>query len=335
MAKAVRTQRPGKVTNVILSLLLISAAGNLSSAQIQPTTAGLTGVTLYPNMLPAYRLGPGDEFSVMASHTDDLNNKTFRVSVTGDVNFPDKVGTIHVAGMTSEELQATIVKSLSETIRRPEVSINITQYRSQPVTVFGEVNRPSTIQLEGSKTLFEVMAMVGGPKLEASRIIIRRPLESGRIPLSSAVIDGDFSMVEISIQSLTNLNRPQDNILILSNDVITVPRAEVVYVIGEVRKPGGFALIDKRNITVLDLIVKAEGALPNAAQKNAKVIRQVAGASSIEIPVNIRDVMNNKTNFTLQPEDILYVPDSFAKSTAKKTFDTIIQMALGSAIYRY
>jgi polysaccharide export outer membrane protein len=142
-------------------------------------------------------------------------------------------------------------------------------------------------------------------------------------------------MAEISIQSLTNLNRPQDNILILSNDIITVPRAEVVYVIGEVRKPGGFALIDKRSITVLDLLVKAEWALPNAAKKNAKIIRQVAGASSIEIPVNINDVMNNKTNITMQPEDILYVPDSFAKSTAKKTFDTIIQMALGSAIYRY
>jgi protein involved in polysaccharide export with SLBB domain len=106
-------------------------------------------------------------------------------------------------------------------------------------------------------------------------------------------------------------------------------------VIGEVKKPGGFALIEKRNITILELLVKAEGALPNAAKKNAKVIRQVAGANNIEIPVNLNDVMNSKTNITLQPEDILYVPDSLAKSTAKKTLDTIIQMSLGAAIYHY
>jgi polysaccharide biosynthesis/export protein len=335
MAKAVRTQRPGKVTKVVLSLLLISAAGKVSTAQTQFPSAGVSGSPANANTLLAYRLGPGDEFSVMASHTEDLNNKTFRVSVTGDVNFPDKVGSIHVAGMTLEELQTTIVKSLSGTIRRPEVSINITQYRSQPVSVLGEVNRPSTIQLEGSKSLFEVMAMVGGPRVEASRIIIRRRLDAGRIPLSSAVIEGDYSVAEISVQSVTSLNRPEDNIQILANDVITVPRAEMVYVVGEVRKPGGYALIEKRNITVLDLMVKAEWALPNAAKKDAKVIRQVAGANNIEIPVNLNDVIKSKTNITLQPEDILYVPDSFAKSTAKKTIDNIIQMALGVAIYHY
>jgi polysaccharide export outer membrane protein len=334
MAKAV-LQRPGKVAKLILSLLLISAAGKISTAQIQLPSSGISGLPVNANMLLAYRLGVGDEFSVTASHTDDLNNKIFRVSLTGDVNFPDKVGTIHVAGMTLEEVQASITKRLSETIKRPEVSLNITQYRSQPVSVLGEVNRPQTIQLEGNKTLFEVMAMVGGPKPEASRIIIRRRLDVGSIPLSSAVVDGDYSVAEISVQSVTYLNRPQDNILIMANDVITVPRAEVVYVIGEVKKPGGFALIEKRNITILELLVKAEGALPNAAKKNAKVIRQVAGANNIEIPVNLNDVMNSKTNITLQPEDILYVPDSLAKSTAKKTLDTIIQMSLGAAIYHY
>jgi polysaccharide export outer membrane protein len=160
-------------------------------------------------------------------------------------------------------------------------------------------------------------------------------LEVGKIPLSSATIDGEYSVAEVNILSLTNLTRPQDNIQIIANDIITIPRAEVVYVLGEVRKPGGFALIDKRNVTVLDLLVKAEGQTPNAKMNGAKIIRQVAGANNIEIPVNLNDVLKSKNNPVLQPEDILYVPDSLAKSTAKKTLDTIIQMSLGAAIFRY
>jgi len=160
-------------------------------------------------------------------------------------------------------------------------------------------------------------------------------LEVGSIPHSSATIDGEDSVAEIGILSVTNLTRPQDNIQILANDRITVPKAELVYVLGEVKKPGGFALIEKRNITVLELLVRAEGPLSNASKKNAKIIRQVAGASNIEIPVNINDVLNSKTNLVMQPDDILYVPDSLAKSTARKTLDTVIQMSLGAAIYRY
>ena len=331
MANAVRMHRPVNIARVLIVLLMISAAGSLSTAQVRlpasipPTSNGQT----------PYRLGAGDEFTVTASHADDLNNKTFRVSITGEVNFPAKVGIIHVAGMTLKELQAEIENVLSEIIKKPEVTININQYRSQPVSVLGEVLRPQTVQLEGNKSLFEVMSMVGGPTPLASRVIIRRSLSVGTIPHSSATIDGEDSVAEININSVTNLTRPQDNIQVIAYDRITVPKAEVVYVVGEVRKPGGFALIEKRSITVLDLLVKAEWTLPNAKKKDAKIIRQVAGASNIEIPVNLNDVEKSKLNLVLQPDDILFVPDSLAKSTAKKTLDTIIQMSIGAAIYRY
>jgi len=331
MAKAARTYRPVKISSLLIVLLLISAAGSFSTAQVRPLGSPPTS----SKGQPAYRLGNGDEFTVTASHSDELNNRTFRVSITGDVNFPAKVGIIHVAGMTAQELQAEIEKTLSETIRRPEVTINISQYRSQPVSVLGEVVRPQTVQLEGSKNLFEVMSMVGGPTPQASRIIVRRSLTVGSIPHSSAVVDGEDSVAEINVSSVTNLTRPQDNIQILPNDRITVPKAEVVYALGAFGKQGGFALIEKRNITVLDLLVKAEGPLPNAKVKDAKIIRQVAGASNVEIPVNLNDVLKSKINLVMQPEDILYVPDSYAKSTAKKTVDTIIQMSLGAAIFRY
>jgi len=331
MARAARMQKPVRIATALIALLLISAAGSLSTAQVPlPSSIPSSSMTL-----SSYRLGAGDEFTVMASHADELNNKSFRIALTGDVNFPDKVGEIHAAGMTLQELQAEIAKRLSENIRHPEVSININQYRSQPVSVMGEVAKPGIIQLEGNKSLFEVMAMVGGTNPQASRIIIRRRLEVGAIPHTSATVDGDYSVAEFGILAVTNLARPQDNIQILANDIIYVPRAEVVYVLGEVKKPGGFALIEKRNITVLDLLVKAEGPLPNAKQSDAKIIRQVAGASNIEIPVNIRDVLKSKTNLIMQPDDILYVPDSLAKSTARKTLDTVIQMSLGAAIYRY
>src|SRR4051812_37946850 len=128
MAKALQKLQPVKAVSALIALILIFAAGGPDAAQVQPP------ISPSATAEAPYRLGAGDEFSVTASHSDELNNKTFRVSITGDVNFPGKgVGTIHVAGMTLQELQAEITTRLSETIKRPEVSININQYRSQPV----------------------------------------------------------------------------------------------------------------------------------------------------------------------------------------------------------
>src|SRR6185295_18901146 len=117
----------------------------------------------------------------------------------------------------------------------PDVVINVTQFRSQPVKVYGKVATPGDIQLEGHKTLLEVLAKAGGLSADhGPRIKIRRQLEMGPIPLPSAVTEGQFSVAEVSATALERGTNPEENIEILPYDVISIARADMVYVMGSV-----------------------------------------------------------------------------------------------------
>jgi polysaccharide biosynthesis/export protein len=248
------------------------------------------------------------------------------------------VGRIHAAGMTLDQLETEVSQRLKTYYRDPDLSINITQFKSQPVSVIGYVGTPGVIQLEGRKTLIEVLSQVGGLKQDAgSRIKITRQSEWGPIPLPSAKTQGDLSVAEVSVRGIETATSPEENIQILPNDIITVPRADIVYVLGEVKMPGGFALDERgRTISLIEVLARAGGATPTASLKSAKIVRAVPNANRVEIAVNLRDVTKGKTkDMVLQPDDILYVPNSYAKGAFRRTLDTIVNTATAVAIYRY
>ena len=314
---------------VWVTVALVTCTATLAQQPIREQTS-TTG------RLPHYILGPNDEIVILSLHAEEIANKPIRITTSGDINLL-MIGRIHVAGMTLEALEAEVTERLKAYIRQPDVTINVTQFRSQPVSVFGAVGTPGVVQLEGRKTLIEVLSMAGGLKPEAgTRIRITRRSEWGAIPLPSAATEGDYSVAELNIRSVEDATRPEDNIPILPNDVITVSRAELVYVMGEVRKPGGFALNNRRTISIIEALARAEGPGPTAKVKDAKIIRAVPGSNRIEIAVNLQDVLHGKAkDVMLQPDDILYVPTSYAKSTVRRTLDTVIQMTTGAVIYRY
>jgi len=286
---------------------------------------------------PKYVLGPSDEIVILALNAEDIANKPIRITAGGDINLP-MVGRIHVAGMTVEQLEGELTERLKKYIRNPEVAINVTQFKSQPVSVIGFVGNPGVIQLEGRKTLIEVLSMAGGLRQDAGyRVKITRESKWGPIPLPSNKTDasGGYSVAEVNIRGINDASHPEENILILPSDIISVPRAEIVYVIGEVRKPGGFALNDKQSISVLQTIALCEGLGGNAQAKKSKILRPVPGANRLEIPINLEQVLQGKTtDVTLQPDDILFVPNSSAKNTFHKTLDGVISGATGLLIYR-
>ena len=286
--------------------------------------------------LPYYILGPNDEIVILALDVEEIANKPIRITTSGDINLP-MVGRIHAAGMNLEQLEAEVTERLSKYIKEPHVAINVTSFKSQPASVFGYVGAPGVVQLEGRKTLIEVLSSVGGLKPDAASMVkITRKKEFGPIPLSSAATEGDFSIAEVNIRSIEDATRPQDNIQVMPFDVITVKRADIVYVMGEVRSPGAFMLNDKKSISLIEVTARAQGFTPTAAQKDAKVIRPVPGGNRIEIAVNLRDVLNGKKkDIMLQPDDILYVPNSYAKGAFRRTLDSVVSMATGRVIYHY
>lgn len=333
-------QQLRKAAGLIAVALLAYAAGSVS-APIQGQTADTAGApsVVTPKILtpPAhYILGPNDEIVIFASHADDLNGKSVRISPTGEISLA-QIGRVHVAGMTVDELQAELTERLKVFIKQPDVVVNITQFKSQPVSVLGEVGSPGIVQLEGRKNLIEVLALAGGTKPSAgSRIRITRRLDAGPIPLASAKSEGDYSVADVNVSSIGDGSRPTDNILIQPNDIISVSKADIVYVIGVVGTPGGFALNDRKSISVIEALARAGGTGPLAKKSHAQLIRHVPGEDLLTIPVDIDKVLKNKaTNLMMQPDDILYIPDNYAKGLARRTGESILQMATGMAIYRY
>jgi len=216
--------------------------------------------------------------------------------------------------------------------------VRVENPRSQPVTVFGKVNSPQEVQLEGGKTLLEVITKAGGFTNDAgSQIKITRLIEFGTIPLANAVNDDRVSTAQVSIEALQNFTRPEENIRLMPHDIIVVPRADIVYVIGGVMKPGGYALNENKTISLIKLLGYTGGTTQTAKVKNATIFRELPDKSHISIEVNIaeaRKLKPGKPEIILQADDILDIPDSLVKGTVRRTFEQAVSSITGVAIYR-
>ncbi len=170
------------------------------------------------------------------------------------------------------------------------------------------------------------------------RVKITRRLEWGRIPLPDAADDpgGQYSVAQVPLRDIMEAKNPQENIPIMPNDVITVPQARMVYVIGDVNKPGSMILGEQETMSVLEALSIASGLGKTAKAKETRILRATAGAPKrVEVPVNLKDILAGKTDdMPLQAEDILFVPTSTSKVLALKAVDALIGSGLTAVIYR-
>jgi polysaccharide export outer membrane protein len=321
-----------------LALVASSAAPGWAAPQApvagpQPAT---TAAPTRPATTPDYLLGPDDVIAIKALNADEIRGDAVRIDPKGEISLP-LLGRLPAAGLTIERLEADVSARLAAYVRDPVVAVTIVEFRSQPVSVIGEVTAPGVQQLEGRKTLIEMLAKAGGLRPEAGQVIkITRQAEWGAIPLDSATVDpsGKFSIAEVNLNGIIQATKPDDNILIRPNDVISVPRGNLVYVIGEVKKPGGFLLRERRAISGLHALAMAEGFTDLAAAQRAMIVRQLTGGERIEIPADLKEILNGKkSDVVLLPDDILFVPTNTAKSIAKGTVQTAISAVTSALIY--
>jgi polysaccharide biosynthesis/export protein len=285
----------------------------------------------------SYVLGANDRITVRCLNADEFPPSPIRIDGDGQVTLPF-VGRIRLAGLTVSEAEGQLTSQLSKFILRPQVALNVVESHSQPVSIFGAVNSPGAYQLEGRKTLAEILSMAGGLRKDAGRTLkLTRRREWGSISLPSVARDatGNFTVAEVDIEELVRGNAPAANIEVRPHDVISVPAAELVYVIGQVRKPGGFTMSGRGDFTVLQALSMAEGLDRTAAPKKASILRKSPKSGRIEIPVNLQSVLSGRApDVVLQADDVLFVPDNIAKSAGMRTLDAIIQTTTGVVIYR-
>lgn len=285
-----------------------------------------------------YLLGPDDQLEISGPELTEFGGKPVRIDSDGNVQVP-MVGREHVAGMTVQQTEQKLNKDLQKFIREPQVVVNVAEIRSQPVSVLGAVNSPGVHQVQGHKTLLEMLSQAGGIRQDAGYSVrITRQVEWGCIPLPGATLDqtGKFTVAEVNLQKIMEAKDPAENVQIFPHDVITVPKADMVYVIGEVRRSGGFVLGEHKTISVLQALSLAEGMSNVADSKHAKILRLNREQDKREeLPVDIKELFKGKKgDVTLQADDILFVPGSTGKKVALRTLETAIQTGSGLAIWR-
>lgn len=313
---------------LVLALASVPVLAQQQPAQQPPADNGNPAQTNQPaqtngqqlppdTVRPNYVLGPNDQILIRAPEAEEINQKPFRIDGDGNINLP-LVGRIHAAGMTLQELEVYLVQKLKEYIREPQVFVDIVQFRSAPVYFTGMFVRPGIYPLQGNRTLLEMLTSVGGMLPNASRhITITRHEEYGAIPLPGAVVDPakKVSTVEISIGSLRESINPAENILLQPYDVISVGRAENVYVNGEVLKIAGIELGERDSISILQALSQSGGFTKDAKRDKVRILRPIEGTNRrTVIEVNAKELFDGKgIDIPLFPNDIVYVPRSYSR----------------------
>lgn len=264
------------------------------------------------------KLGPGDLMEFAVYNVPELATKA-RVSNSGDIYLP-LINYVHVGGLTQEEAQTVIEKRLEDGgfLRNPHVTIFVDEATSQGVTVLGEVARAGIYPDPPDRKLYQVISEAGGFTNSASRkiaIVRHNQTDPIRIDLPRNLAD-DMS----------------GNVDVLPGDTIMVPRAPVIYVVGDVGRPAGF-LVDNGTLTVLQALALAGGANRTAKTNGVRLIRKTPTGMT-ETKVQLKKMLEAKTpDITLQADDILFVPISGGKLAAARTLDAGLAMASAVGIY--
>jgi polysaccharide export outer membrane protein len=264
------------------------------------------------------KLGAGDLMEVNVYNVPELTSKV-RVSLSGDIYLP-LIDYVHVEGLTQEEAQGLIEKRLADGgfVRNPHVTIFMDESASSAVTLLGEVQKPGMYPDVADHKLYEMLSQAGGFTQTASRkiaVIRRNQTDPIRVDLPRNLAD--------------DLN---GNIDIMPGDTITVPRAPVIYVVGDVGRPAGL-LVDNGSLTVLQAIALAGGMNHTAKLSGARIIHK-GPTGMMETRVEIKKMLEAKLpDVTLQADDILFIPVSGARVMADRSVEAAMAMATAVSIY--
>jgi polysaccharide export outer membrane protein len=299
--------------------------------------AAVPSATPAPTNLTSYVLGPEDSITVRVFAADDIPDKPAQIDNNGSVTLP-MIGQVHAAGLTVEQFQANLVTAYKKYFKDPQVTVQVNDFRSQPVSVAGNVTRPGVVQLRGNRNLIEVIGQAGGLRADAGdSVLITRNLSEGPIPVSGAYTDptGKYSVAHINIRSVMSGKNPETNIQIKPHDVITVPRARLVYVLGNVGRPGGYVMTENETMSLTQAIALAGGWNKMAALGSARILRADGGPTRQQIPANVKKIMENKApDLQMRPDDILYIPNSMTKVIGTRGAKEGISVGTGMLVWR-
>jgi uncharacterized protein involved in exopolysaccharide biosynthesis/protein involved in polysaccharide export with SLBB domain len=278
------------------------------------------GATAAEAPMPA-PIGPGDALDVSEYHTPDFHSDV-RVSPAGTVTLP-MIGDVKVAGLDEAGAAHVIEAALlaKGMLLHPLVSVLVTYYAGQDVSVLGEVNRPGVYPYTIHHRLLDLISAASGLTPSAGRLVNIFHRNDPKTPLP-VVLDP-------SATDTSGNHNPE----LSPGDTVQVSRAGLVYVIGDVVRPGGFPVDPAQGLTVVQALSLAWGPSQNAATTKALLIREEKGGR-VMIALNLKRMLRGQEpDQPVHDRDILFVPDSTTKNLMNRTMESAIQSAIGVTIY--
>jgi polysaccharide export outer membrane protein len=308
-----------------------------------------------------YRIGSHDLLEINVFEAPDLN-RSLRVSAGGEISMP-LLGAVQSSGLTARELEGTLEVRLRQYMKDPHVGVFVTTVESHPVSVVGAVKKPGVFQIRGTKTVLEMLSMAEGLSDDAGdEVLVMRgaglhfgsdsnggsanpdvtaspaPQSPSQTQMPSGAAD-DLSYndtIKINLKDLLESGDQRFNVAVYPGDIVKVTRGGIIYVIGDVKKPGGFVLKTDQNMSVLKAIALAEGLNATAAKSRTKIIRtDEKTGQRFEFPIDLGKVLAGKTPDTpLKPADIVFIPNSSGKTMLYKGSEAAVATASGLIIWR-
>lgn len=268
-----------------------------SDVRVQPGDMLSVIVLGAPEMSSTMAQGAAGSVGVMGTQT----GSGFRVDLKGNVQIP-YLGKVNVAGRDPEEIAELLEQQLQKRglLTEPEVTVSVLDSPSRMISVLGEVQKPSPVMATPTLRLMDAISYCGGFTVTASHVLsIRR--------------NGMSEAIQVDLGTDPNA-AALANIPLYPGDTILVPRVGNSYVLGEVKTPQAVPLAGNTPITVMRAVTIAGGVKYSAALSKARIIRTTADNRKIELPINLRKVMQGKEpDPVLAADDVLYIPANLFK----------------------
>jgi polysaccharide export outer membrane protein len=264
-------------------------------------------------------LTAGDLISVSVFDVPELE-KHVRITDHGSITLP-LVGEMLVAGLTPAQAERSVSLALASGhfIRNAQVNIGVDQYAAANVAVSGQVQHPGSYPMTVPRNLMDVLSMAGGltPAADVNVTVQRRGIRGATL---------QASLVNLPSEALKN------TLLVYPGDLVIVPKAGIVYVLGDVVHPGGYVMVNDARLTLMQAIALAAGTTKTASEAHARLLR-TSTEGPVEIPVCLKCLEKGTgTDVELRAEDIVYIPYSTTKNIMLGA-SAILSSTGGAAIY--
>jgi polysaccharide biosynthesis/export protein len=299
--------------------LAVTAQNTQSNSPTQATPAA---------NLPAMKIGPNDLLQVAVYESPELSG-TVRVNDAGTMRLPMVEQEIAAQGLYPRDLEIKIEHILvaEHLVVNPVVTITVAEYQSRTVSVVGEVHHPITFQAVGHVTLLDAIARAEGVSATAGDEVL----------VSDGAAHSGTAIRRIPIKELMSGQSPELNLSLKGGEEIRIPAQGQISVVGNVRKPGLFAITREQPPTVLNALAESEGLTP-FANNRVYIYRSVdTRQAKQEIPVDLKKILDRKSpDVPLQAGDLLYIPDNHNKRMTLGALDKLLtagSMTSSAAIY--